>query len=105
MKRISRRIANNFGYIGFGNNQNVFNQKSAIPFSDLKDKLHRTTLDHHQLDFHHHSLSKAEKETIKQKIRKEAKLQNRKIFAVFTILLIGVLYFIKTLIDSLMSNI
>jgi len=105
LKRISRRIANNFGYIGFGNTQNVFNQKSAIPFSTLKDKLHSTSHDHHQLDFLHHSLTKAEKENIKQKIRRESKEQNLKIFTVFIVLFIGVLYFIKTLIDSLMANI
>lgn len=105
MKRISRRIANNFGYIGFGNSQNVFNQKSAMPFSTLKDKLHSTSLDHHQLNYLHHRLTKAEKELIKEKIRNEAKQQNKKVLAVFIILFSLVLYFIKTLIDSLMSNI
>lgn len=105
MKRISRRIANNFGYIGFGNNQTVFNQKSAIPFSVLKDKLHSTSHDHHQLDFLHHTLTKAEKETIKQKIRKQTKQQNQKVFVVFIVLFSGVLYFIKNLIDTLMYNI
>ena len=39
MKRRSRRHSTGFGYIGFGNNQATFNQKTSTPFSVYKEKL------------------------------------------------------------------
>ena len=39
MGRRSRRHSTGFGYIGFGNSQSTFNQKSSTPFSVYKEKL------------------------------------------------------------------
>ena len=38
MGRRSRRHSTGFGYIGFGNSQSTFNQKSSTPFSVYKEK-------------------------------------------------------------------
>lgn len=73
MERNSRRHSTGFGYIGFGNNQNVFNQSSRKAFSNLKEKLNKETHLHYQLEFLHKTLSKEEKELIKNKIRKAEK--------------------------------
>ena len=62
MERNSRRHSTGFGYIGFGNNQNVFNQSSRKAFSNLKEKLNKETHLHYQLEFLHKTLSKEEKE-------------------------------------------
>ncbi|WP_166963387.1 hypothetical protein [Yeosuana marina] len=96
MTRHSRRHSTGFGYIGFGNNQNIFNQHSKKPFSELKERLDQETHLNHQLNFVHHKLSKGEKEDIKNKIRKAEKVKAIKIFVVtfiLTILLAIAIYF------------
>ncbi|MBD0831692.1 hypothetical protein [Aestuariibaculum sediminum] len=105
MNRVRRRIANNFGYIGFGNNQKVFNQKTTIPFSVLKDKLNSEAHAHVQLHFKHQNLTQADKELIKKNIRRAAKQQKIKIFILFIIFFTAAILFIKLLIDQFMANI
>jgi hypothetical protein len=105
LKRTRRRISNNFGYIGFGNNQSVFNQQSIKPFSILKEQLNNETHYHHQVDFLHKKLTKSEKDFIKNKIRLDYKKQTRKTIFLFIIIFSLILIFIKMLIDTFMSNI
>ena len=75
-RRRSRRHSTGFGYIGFGNNQSTFNQKTSVPFSVYKEKLDLEAHLHYEMEFLHKDLSKADKQKIKDKIRK----QERKLF-------------------------
>lgn len=84
MSRRGRRHSTGFGYIGFGNNQATFNQQSSTPFSKYKEKLDLEAHLHYKMHFLHKDLSKADKQKIKDKIRR----QERQLF-------------IKTLIISL----
>ncbi|TGV04803.1 hypothetical protein [Flavivirga rizhaonensis] len=104
MARNKRRHSTGFGYIGFGNNQNVFNQYANKPFSSLKEKLNSETHLHYQLNFSNKKLTKSEKEVIKNKIRKAEKIRMRKIIFIFVFVFILILFVIKLLIDSFMSN-
>lgn len=104
MERNSRRHSNGFGYIGFGNNPNVFNQYSRKAFSSLKEKLHKETHLHFKLDFLHKNLTKEEKQIIKNKIRKQEKQRTIKALTLSSILLIMVLFFIKILIGNIMAR-
>lgn len=105
MRRNKRRHSTGFGYIGFGNNQSTFNQYSKKVFSSLEETLEQNSQIHFQLNFTHKDLTKAEKELIKNKIRKQEKLQLKKTIVVFVLILIVVFLFIKLLIDTFMSNI
>lgn len=105
MSRNKRRHSTGFGYIGFGNNQSIFNQHSKRAFSSLKETLEQNSQTHFQLNFTHKDLTKAEKEIIKNKIRKQEKLQMRKTIILSIIILIVVVFLIKLLIDTFMSNI
>ncbi|WP_188655095.1 hypothetical protein [Yeosuana aromativorans] len=82
MTRQRRRHSTGFGYIGFGNNQSIFNQHSKKAFSELKDKLNEETHIHHQIHFSHKRLTKTEKEGIKNRIRKAEKRKSVKIMVV-----------------------
>ncbi|WP_299365484.1 hypothetical protein [Winogradskyella sp.] len=82
MGRRSRRHSTGFGYIGFGNNQATFNQKTSVPFSVYKEKLDLEAHLHYEMEFMHKDLTKADKQKIKDKIRK----QERKLFIRTTIL-------------------
>ena len=73
MARNKRRHSVGFGYIGFGNNHSVFNQKTNKAFSTLKEKLNEETHFHFKLNFSHKKLTKEEREIIKNKIRKNEK--------------------------------
>ncbi len=104
MRRKSRRISIGFGYIGFGNKQSNFNQKNDNPFSTAKDRLHKESHYHFQLDFKNKKLSKADKALIKNKIRKAEK-HKVIIAAVLTLLVIVILFFlIKAYIFTLIDN-
>ncbi|GAA4281709.1 hypothetical protein GCM10022260_21300 [Gaetbulibacter aestuarii] len=83
-----------FGYVGFKNTLNVFSQTKKIPFSDLKESLNQKSHVHHQCDFTHKSLSRSAKEHLKETIRKEEKVRNRKIYIVFILSAILVLFII-----------
>ena len=104
MARNKRRHSTGFGYIGFGNNQQVFNQSTRKAFSSLKEKLNQETHYHHQVDFLHKTLTKAEKQAIKNNIKKQEQLRTRKTIIVFVLLAIPVFFFFKFFIDKLASN-
>ena len=76
MGRRSRRHSTGFGYIGFGNSQATFNQKTSTPFSVYKEKLDLEAHLHYEMEFMHKDLTKQDKQKIKDKIRK----QERKLF-------------------------
>ena len=104
MKRKSRRISNGFGYIGFGNKQSNFNQKSNNPFSSIKERLHEESHYHFKLDFTHKKLSKTERELIKKKIRKSQRKRNLKTLFIFVIIASFVSFFVKQGIDIFVSR-
>ncbi|TYA78427.1 hypothetical protein [Seonamhaeicola marinus] len=104
MARNKRRHSTGFGYIGFGNNQSVFNRKSNKAFSSLKEKLDDETHYHFQLNFAHHTLTKAEKQLIKNKIRKDEKIRQRKTIVVFCFVFIAIVSVLIYLIKSVMSQ-
>ncbi|MBC2846217.1 hypothetical protein [Winogradskyella flava] len=81
MGRRTRRHSTGFGYIGFGNNQATFNQKTSTPFSVYKEKLDLEAHLHYEMEFMHKDLTKEDKKKIKDKIRK----QERKLFIRTTI--------------------
>ena len=93
MERNRRRHLTGFGYIGFGNNQLVFNQNSKKAFSELKKNLNQTSHKHYQCHFSHQALSKDAKDHIKNTIRREERIRNRKIYLVFgiSVILLGIL--------------
>ncbi|WP_299116260.1 hypothetical protein [uncultured Winogradskyella sp.] len=71
MSRRRRRHSTGFGYIGFGNNQSTFNQKTSKPFSVYKEKLDLEAHLHYQMEFLHKDLTKEDKQKIKDNIRKQ----------------------------------
>lgn len=104
MARNKRRHSTGFGYIGFGNNQSVFNQKTEKAFSSLKEKLDNETHYHFKLNFTHHTLTKAEKELIKNKIRKDEKLRTQKTIVVFSFVFIAIITLLIFLINRVMAQ-
>lgn len=104
MERNKRRHSTGFGYIGFGNNQSVFNQSTRKAFSSLKEKLNEESHFHHQVDFLHKTLSKKEKQAIKTKIKNRENKRTRKTIILFVILAVPVFFFFKFFIDKLASN-
>jgi hypothetical protein len=104
MARRSRRHSTGFGYIGFGNSQATFNQKSATPFSKYKEKLDFEAHLHYEMEFLHKDLTKADKEKIKDKIRRqESKLFKRTAIISF-IVFIGLAYLAYYLINQIISR-
>ncbi|MDG1661146.1 MAG: hypothetical protein P8H40_07200 [Winogradskyella sp.] len=88
-----RRHSTGFGYIGFGNNQGVFNQSSKKPFSKYKERLDLEAHLHYKIEFLHKDLSKEDKLKIK-----ERKVNTRtSVISVllFIILSFGVFYLIS----------
>ena len=104
MSRKGRRHSTGFGYIGFGNSQATFNQRSSTPFSKYKEKLDHEAHLHYEMHFLHIDLTKEDKQKIKDKIRKE----ERKLFirtAIFSsIVFIGVAYSGYYLINQILSH-
>lgn len=98
----NRRHSTGFGYIGFGNNQSVFNRHSKKPFSKVKERLNYEAELHYEVDFYHHKLSKAEKKAIKDKIRKDARKRNIKASLISIIIFGFVVYGSLELIKSIM---
>ena len=66
-----RRHSTGFGYIGFGNSQATFNQRSSTPFSKYKEKLDLEAHLHYKMHFLHKDLTKEDKQKIKDKIRQQ----------------------------------
>ncbi|MDA8768891.1 hypothetical protein N9M71_01965 [Winogradskyella sp.] len=92
-----RRHSTGFGYIGFGNNQGVFNQSSKKPFSKYKERLDLEAHLHYKIEFLHKDLSKEDKLKIK-----ERKVNTRtSVISVllFIILSFGVFYLISQIMS------
>lgn len=104
MARRSRRHSTGFGYIGFGNNQSTFNQKTSTPFSVYKEKLDLEAHLHYEMEFMHKDLSKADKEKIKNKIRKQERKLFRRTVVVSLIIFAIVVYAAYYLIDKILSH-
>jgi len=104
MSRRSRRHSTGFGYIGFGNSQSTFNQKTSTPFSVYKDKLDLEAHLHYKMHFLHKDLSKTDKEKIKNKIRKEERKLFIRTAIISLIVFIGVAYTAYYLIKQILSH-
>jgi hypothetical protein len=104
MARRSRRHSTGFGYIGFGNSQSTFNQKTSTPFSVYKEKLDLEAHLHYQMDFLHKDLSKADKQKIKDKIRKQERKLFTRTIIISLIVFTFVAYTIYYLINQILSR-
>lgn len=104
MARRSRRHSTGFGYIGFGNNQSTFNQKTSTPFSVYKEKLDLEAHLHYQMEFLHKNLSKSDKEKIKNKIRRQERKLFRRTVVVSLIVFAIVAYTTYYLINQILSH-
>lgn len=103
MGNFQRRHSIGFGYIGFGNNQSVFNRKSKLPFSEIKEKLLRETLLHYKIDFLHKKLSYTDRQFIKNKIKQQEQkvFVKTSILSAFLIIFLGIVtYFFISKIMS-----
>jgi len=100
---MARRHSTGFGYIGFGNNQNNFNQRSKKPFSKYKEKLDLEAHLHYEMNFLHKNLTKEDKQKIKDKIRKQERIVNKRTAIItlflFTLLAISVFYLISQIMS------
>lgn len=101
---MARRHSTGFGYIGFGNNQSVFNQSSKKPFSKYKEKLDLEAHLHYKMEFLHKDLSKEDKQKIKDKIRKQEQKLNRRTAVITTVVFIGIAYLTFSIISQIMSR-
>ncbi len=99
-----RRHSTGFGYIGFGNNQTTFNRKSKGPFSTYKEKLNLEAHLHYEMHFLHKDLSNADKQNIKDKIRKEERQLFIRTAILSLIIFIGVAYIAYYLIKQIRSH-
>ncbi|WP_458626036.1 hypothetical protein [Winogradskyella sp. PC D3.3] len=99
-----RRHSTGFGYIGFGNSQATFNQKSATPFSKYKEKLDLEAHLHYKMHFLHKDLSKEDKQKIKDKIRKQELKILKKTVGISTVLFIAVAFLFYYLITKILSR-
>ncbi|MEO1032486.1 hypothetical protein [Winogradskyella sp.] len=104
MGRRSRRHSTGFGYIGFGNSQSTFNQKTSVPFSVYKEKLDLEAHLHYEMEFMHKDLSKADKQKIKDKIRKQERRLFIRTTIVSLIVFAGVAYIAYYLINQILSR-
>lgn len=76
MSRPRRRHSTGFGYIGFGNSQDVFNRKASKPFSGVKNKLNKESHKVFSTHYLHHDLTETERLHIKNRIRRKQKRKN-----------------------------
>lgn len=104
MARRSRRHSIGFGYIGFGNNQSTFNQKTSTPFSVYKEKLDLEAHLHYQMEFMHKNLTKEDKEKIKNKIRNQEQKLFKRTVAISLIIFGFVVYVAYYLINQILSH-
>ena len=104
MGRRGRRHSTGFGYIGFGNSQATFNQKSNTAFSKYKEKLDLEAHLHYKMHFLHKDLSKKEKQLIKDKIRKQERQLLIKTTIVSIIVFAVVAYIAYYLIQQILSR-
>ena len=99
-----RRHNTGFGYIGFGNNQGVFNQSSKKPFSKYKNRLDLEAHLHYKIEFLHKDLSKEDKQKIKEKIRKQERKVNTRTSVISVLLFIILSFGVFYLISQIMSR-
>lgn len=104
MPRRNRRHSTGFGYIGFGNNQSTFNQKSSVPFSVYKEKLDLEAHLHYKMHFLHTDLTKADKQKIKDKIRRQERKAFVKTAVISLLIFAGVAYLTYYLINQILSR-
>ncbi len=92
------------GHFGIGSNQSNATQKAKKPFSEYKERLDLEAHLHYQMDFLHVDLTNADKQRIKNSIRK----QERKLFirtsVISIVLFIGVAYAAIHLITKIVSR-
>jgi len=101
---MGRRHSTGFGYIGFGNNQNTFNQSSKKPFSNYKQKLDLEAHLHYKMDFLHKDLSKEDKQKIKEKIKRQERIINTRTTILTLILFALLVISVVNLITKIMSR-
>ncbi len=98
-----RRHHIGFGYIGFGNNHEVFNQRSKQAFSVVKEKLNEEKHLHHQINLSHKKPSKTEKGAINNGIRQREKNSNDDLFTnhfnLFLISVVSYMYLLSPLFN------
>lgn len=99
-----RRHSTGFGYIGFGNNQSTFNRKSKSAFSVYKEKLNLEAHLHYEMHFLHKNLTKADKQNIKDKIRKEKRQLFARTAIISLIVFIGLAYLTYYLINQIRAH-
>ena len=104
MPRRGRRHSTGFGYIGFGNSQATFNQRSSTPFSKYKEKLNLEAHLHYEMHFLHKDLTKKDKQKIKDKIRKEKHKLFIRTAILSSLVFIGVAYSGYYLIKQILSH-
>ncbi|WP_179339472.1 hypothetical protein [Winogradskyella ludwigii] len=99
-----RRHSTGFGYIGFGNSQATFNQKSSSPFSKYKEKLDNEAHLHYKMHFLHKDLSKEDKQKIKDNIRLQERKLLKKTAIISIIVFFMVAYVAYYLITKILSH-
>lgn len=104
MGRSQRRHSTGFGNIGFENNQSVFNRRSKIPFSEIKEKLQSETHLHYKLDFLHRELTDTDRTFIKNKIKKQERKVTFQTRALSVLLALVVAVLAYYLISQIMSR-
>ena len=92
------------GHFGIGSNQNNTTQKAKVAFSEYKENLDLEAHLHYKLNFTHVNLSKADKEKIKNKIRRQQRKVNIKTGIISFILFLGVAYVAIHLITQIVSR-
>ncbi|WP_299126360.1 hypothetical protein [uncultured Winogradskyella sp.] len=104
MARKTRRHSTGFGYIGFGNNQATFNQKSSTPFSRYKEKLDLEAHLHYKMHFLHKDLTKEDKQKIKDKIRRQERQLLKKTTIISSIVFVIIALVVYYLINQILSH-
>ncbi|GAA4242892.1 MULTISPECIES: hypothetical protein [Winogradskyella] len=99
-----RRHSTGFGYIGFGNSQATFNQRSSKPFSKYKDKLDLEAHLHYKMHFLHKDLTREDKQKIKDKIRQQERKLLKRTVIISTILFIIIAITTFYLITKILSH-
>jgi len=99
-----RRHSTGFGYIGFGNSQSTFNQKSSSPFSKYKEKLDQEAHLHYKMHFLHKDLSKEDKQKIKDKIRQQERKLLKRTAIISIIVFIVIVFIAYYLITKILSH-
>ena len=100
MSRTKRRHKIGFGYIGSGNNHNVFSRKPRLAFSEIKDKLNTKSYDKYQLEFNDRRISQKDRINIKNNIKSETRNRTLKAILITLLLLIALVYIAIQMIEG-----